>query len=76
MLAELITYASPVQRLAMAETLRNIDPQECRTATALVLFALGDATLPFGARRQTLAVLAVLGPDALRQLAANWALFI
>ncbi|MGV9654159.1 NACHT domain-containing protein [Streptomyces sp. NPDC003554] len=70
-LAELITDAPPVQRLAMAETLRNVDPQGCRSATAHVLSALGDATLPSGARRQALAALAVMGPDVRRQLATD-----
>ncbi|MEU9529103.1 NACHT domain-containing protein [[Kitasatospora] papulosa] len=70
-LAELITDASSAQRLAMAETLRKIDPQGCRSATALVLSALDDATLPLGARHQALAALAVMGPDVRRQLAAN-----
>lgn len=70
-LADLITDASPVQRLAIAETLRNIDPPGCRTATALVLSALRDAALPSGARRQGLAALAVLGPDVRRQLASD-----
>ncbi|MFD6742400.1 NACHT domain-containing protein [Streptomyces anthocyanicus] len=70
-LEELITGAPPVQRLAMAETLRNIDPQGCRSATAHVLSALGDATLPSGARRQALAALAVMGPDVRCQLVAD-----
>ncbi|MFD3876684.1 NACHT domain-containing protein [Streptomyces microflavus] len=67
-LAELVTDAPSTQRLAVAQTLRTIDPQGCRSATALVLSALEDAMLPAGDRQQGLAALAVMGPEVRRQL--------
>ncbi|MFB6557248.1 hypothetical protein, partial [Streptomyces sp. NPDC056405] len=70
-MAELTADASPAERVTLAETLRNIDPQGCRSATALIFSALGDVTLPFKARRQALALLAVMGPDVRRQLVAD-----
>ncbi|MDX2698684.1 NACHT domain-containing protein [Streptomyces ipomoeae] len=70
-MAELTADASPAERVTLAETLRHIDPRGCRSATTLISSTLDDVTLPSGARRQALALLAVLGPDVRRQLVAD-----
>ncbi|MBU6533211.1 NACHT domain-containing protein [Streptomyces mayonensis] len=66
---ELTTLASPVERVALAETLRTLDPRGSQLATTLLFSTLDDATVPPATRRTALNLLAALGPEVRRRLA-------
>ncbi|WP_369228481.1 hypothetical protein AB5J52_48420 (plasmid) [Streptomyces sp. R39] len=70
-MAELSDGASCVERLALAQTLQRVDPRGRHAAAALVFSALEDPSLPFDSRRQALALLAGMGPDVRRRMAAG-----